>query len=201
METIAITMGTRQPRVTTFIIATITHHQISQMPNQCLKAIQGGQVILERRAVISGNIPRLSDNQARYLVRVTNMRFICRLLFVLLTISAISFANEMIAQGSGPKDPLIRSRAWILDLCAVALRRFELDQPEADKKHFSVTIRDNNTSVDVSFAPDQESTSKIDQRTTSTLVFDNPGGNRYGKFVVYSVSKMTGKIVKTTYAK
>jgi hypothetical protein len=88
-----------------------------------------------------------------------------------------------------------------LKAAASALTQFQKDQPHADMEKFTVVIEEFSAHFDIKFVPNLVPTKEGSNGNLSYIEVPSGGGNRYGRDVLYQVSKVDGKILKTLFSK
>jgi hypothetical protein len=88
-----------------------------------------------------------------------------------------------------------------LKAAASALRQFQKDQPHADMEKFTVVVEEFSAHFDIKFVPNLVPTKEGSNGNLNYIEIPPGGGNKYGRDVLYQVSKSDGKILKTLFSK
>jgi hypothetical protein len=117
---------------------------------------------------------------------------------ILLIVMALLIAN--ITQAADDGCPALPHENCIsvmqLKAAQIALAQFEKDQPRADLQNFFVSIAESTKDFQVSFLPRPNPSEVGTVGNTSYITMDSPGGNQFGRFVQYVISKKSNKITK-----
>ena len=88
-----------------------------------------------------------------------------------------------------------------LQAATSALRQFRRDQPHADMRNFTVVVEEFPAYFDVKFVPNLAPTKEGSSGNLNYIEIPAGGGNKYGRDVLYQVSKADSKILETLYSK
>jgi hypothetical protein len=78
-----------------------------------------------------------------------------------------------------------------------ALTQFQQEQPNADLTHFLIVISENSDYFEVSIFPKPIPATEVIKGNMTEITLPNPRGNRYGRSMVYNVSKKSNKIINS----
>jgi hypothetical protein len=88
-----------------------------------------------------------------------------------------------------------------LKAAAFALKQFQKDQPHADMEKFTVVVEEFSALFEIKFVPNPVPTKEGSNGNLNYIEIPSGGGNKYGRDVLYQVSKSDGKILKTLFSK
>ena len=117
--------------------------------------------------------------------------------FVVTLLSGISIAADQ--RECSSSEICVSIAAF--EAASSALKQFRIDQPKAQTKHFSILIQELPDHFDIEFVPDLTPTKSGSNGEANYMEIPSGGANRYGRDVLYQVSKASGKILKVLYSK
>jgi hypothetical protein len=116
---------------------------------------------------------------------------------VLVSLAYVSYAGERHECRTDQACLTVAS----LKAAASALQQFQKDQPNAVLDNFTIVIGEMSAHFEIEFVPDSIPTKVGSNGDTNFIEVPSGSGNRYGRDVMYEVSKKGDKILKTIFSK